>query len=324
MWLFDAVASASQSGEDVAAAINLSCKFGARLPLPAVGSTALRLAALAELGRANLTVARVFEAHADALAILAESGRDHSDKRSWGVFAAEAPGVQLDATPVGSGYAVTGTKPWCSLGGLLDAALITARVAGGGRQLFEVDLHHRGVHAQSPQGWIARGLRTVTSGPVHFDAVPAFPVGGPQWYLKRPGFAWGGIGVAACWHGGALALSDALLKTARARTRDLDSLHLGAVDVALHASATALAAAASAIDTGLTGAPQILALRTRAVVAQSVELVLQQVGHALGPSPLAFDDSYAARVADLTLYVRQHHAERDLATLGNELKDADA
>jgi hypothetical protein len=44
--------------------------------------------------------------------------------------------------------------------------------------------------------------------------------------------------------------------------------------------------------------------------------VLTTVGHALGPGPLAHDETHAARVADLTLYVRQHHAERDLAALG--------
>jgi hypothetical protein len=40
------------------------------------------------------------------------------------------------------------------------------------------------------------------------------------------------------------------------------------------------------------------------------------VGHALGPAPLAFDEDHARRVADLELYLRQHHAERDLARLG--------
>src|SRR4249919_1622082 len=41
--------------------------------------------------------------------------------------------------------------------------------------------------------------------------------------------------------------------------------------------------------------------------------------HTLGPAPLAFDETHARRVADLEIYVRQHHAERDLADLGNRL-----
>jgi hypothetical protein len=67
----------------------------------------------------------------------------------------------------------------------------------------------------------------------------------------------------------------------------------------------------------------VLALRVRSVVADAVEAVLRQVGHALGPAPLAFDDAHARRVADLELYVRQHHGERDLAALGRAVLGAD-
>ena len=60
----------------------------------------------------------------------------------------------------------------------------------------------------------------------------------------------------------------------------------------------------------------MLAGRVRAQAARCAEEVLGTVGHALGPGPLALDPVHAARVADLTLYLRQHHAERDLAALG--------
>ena len=63
----------------------------------------------------------------------------------------------------------------------------------------------------------------------------------------------------------------------------------------------------------------MLAARVRAVVAGAAQEVLTRVGHALGPGPLAYDAEHAARVADLTLYLRQHHAERDLALLGRSV-----
>ena len=47
-----------------------------------------------------------------------------------------------------------------------------------------------------------------------------------------------------------------------------------------------------------------------------VEEVIARVGNALGPGPLALDREHAQRVADLQVFVRQHHAERDLAALG--------
>ena len=59
----------------------------------------------------------------------------------------------------------------------------------------------------------------------------------------------------------------------------------------------------------------------RQVVADAVEETLTRVGHNLGPGPLTGEEAHARRVADLTVYVRQHHAERDLARLGAHVLD---
>lgn len=264
----------------------------------------------------DLTAARILEAHSDALAILAEAGGFDVDGR-WGVFAAEAPGAVLRAVETGGSWRLDGTKPWCSLAGVLDHALVTAHVESG-RQLFAVDLRQESVSVDPPMGWVARGLRSVTSGPVHFASTPAGAVGGPGWYLARPGFAWGGIGVAACWYGGARALADQLGAVATRRGGDLVHLAAGRVDIALYTARLALIDAARAVDDGRAEGPagEVLALRVRSVVAAAAEQTLTVLGHALGPAPLAFDETYARRTADLELYVRQHHAERDLAELG--------
>ena len=44
--------------------------------------------------------------------------------------------------------------------------------------------------------------------------------------------------------------------------------------------------------------------------------MLATAARALGPGPLAHDADHARHVADLEVYVRQHHGERDLAALG--------
>lgn len=319
-WSAELFAAAESCGEDIDAAIGLAVAIGARLPAPGTGDTAQRWGVLSAVAAANLTAARVLEAHSDALAIMDEAGEPGPAAGSWGVFAAEAPPARLEAQPDGAGATLSGIKPWCSLGDRLDHALVTAHCADE-RQLFRVDLRQPSVSPAQPDGWVARGLRTVTSVPISFDRTPAHPVGAPGWYLVRPGFSWGGIGVAACWHGGAAGLAAAVRAAATKRPGDLLHMHLGAIDVALHASGCALADAAARVDAGeATGADgQLLALRVRSVVADAAERVLRHAGHALGPAPLAFDAGYAARVADLELYVRQHHAERDLAALGSTL-----
>lgn len=317
-------AAASRVGEKIDLALDLAVRAGSVLPQPGKGQTLARWRMLADIGRAGLTAARVIEAHADALAILGEAGIVPAPG-AWGVFAAESSGQLLVARRGPTGHVLHGRKPWCSLGGVLDHALVTASVEGG-RRLFAVDLRQSGVHPAPAEGWAARGLRTVTSVPVDFDGAAAEPVGEVGWYLRRPGFAWGGIGVAACWFGGAWGLADALDAAAVRRSDQLTALAVGEVDSALHAAAAVLAQAAETIDAGHADGADgtLLALRARAVVADSVERVLRTVGHALGPAPLAFDPAHAARVADLELYVRQHHGERDLATLGQCLLEHDA
>jgi hypothetical protein len=301
--------------------------YGSSLPFPGKGNTDQRFAVLAELGQSNLTVARIFEAHTDALAILAEAGLsdDAPPTTTYGVFAAEGPGEALRAGRNENGQLqLTGVKPWCSLGSKLDAALITAQVPGG-RQLFRVDLHDLSVTAEATSGWVARGLRTVTSTSLRFDATPALPIGGVDWYLSRPGFNWGGIGVAACWYGGAVALQQRLMDALGSSPESLQALALGKTDALLYAAESVLARAAANIDgeaaTGRAG--ELLALRTRAIVADAVEQILRDTGHVLGPAPLAFDEAHARRVADLTIYVRQHHAERDLVALGRVAVETD-
>jgi alkylation response protein AidB-like acyl-CoA dehydrogenase len=315
-WLPALLAAARDAGGRATPSIAAAARFGADLPLPGHGDTGRRWAALAAVSEIDLTAGRVLEAHSDALAVLAEAG-EAASVGSWGVFAAESPGARLDAS-ADSGWTVRGSKPWCSLGGQLDHALVTAHTDDG-RALFAVDLRDGTVKAEPPGVWVARGLRAVPSGPVHFDGTPAIPIGGPGWYLQRPGFAWGGIGVAACWYGGARAVF-ARLRRADG-VDDLLALSIGTIDVALHACATAFADAAARIDRGdAAGADGVtLALRVRSIVAAAAELTLAQAGHSLGPAPLAFEEEHARRFADLEIYIRQHHAERDLATLGHRV-----
>ena len=309
---------------------------------------------LSTVAARDLTAARVVEAHTDALAILAEAAadpnarfdsgphdqpgadpHDNADEgplggpgggaRTWGVFAAEGAGVRVDARRVAGGWELTGTKPWCSLAGELSNALITAHTGDGARRLFAVDLRGPGVHV-AESGWVAKGLPEVVSGPIDLLGCPARPVGPDGWYLARPGFAWGGIGVAACWFGGAVGvartLRDSLQETSAAWEIDqIAQMHLGGVDVALTAARWVLDHAAVAVDRGRARGADgaLLAARVRSLVARTCEEVIGRVGHCLGPAPLARDERHARRVADLELYLRQHHAERDEAAVGRQV-----
>jgi alkylation response protein AidB-like acyl-CoA dehydrogenase len=319
---------------DVTALLALAVEAGETWPRPGEGRTPLLWELLASVAAIDVAAARVFEPHLDAAAILSQAAAAAGDpgavpgkepRASWGVFAAEAPGVSLQAGRDGGAVVLDGAKPWCSLAASLDRAVITAHTDDGGRAAFTVDLRHPGVRCEEPT-WVARGLREIPSGTVHFDQVPAVPLGGTGWYHSRPGFAWGGMGVAACWLGGAVGLARdfraGLLAGADAgREPDQVALAaLGEVDRTLTAAMQYLARAAARIDDGSMGPPGQStwseAQRVRGTVASAVERVLHLVLSHRGPGPLAFEERYAKRTADLGLYVRQHHGARDDAQLG--------
>jgi alkylation response protein AidB-like acyl-CoA dehydrogenase len=320
-------------------ALEWAVDIGRWAPTPGRGETRLLWEVLASTAAIDVGVARVLEPHLDALAILdqateagspADLGRiGAGPDSSWGVYAAEGPGVRVTATPDADAWLLDGVKPWCSLAAHVSHALVTAHIGGGGRRLFAVNMRGPGVEpAAGP--WVSRGLSQVVSAPVRFEHATAVPVGPDEWYLTRPGFAWGGAGVAACWWGGAVGVGRAVVAAARSREPDQLALaHLGAIDTALAGARATLAEAARLIDTArdpgssdtppTTAGPAVLARRARNVVATAAETVLTRVGHALGPAPLTVDEEHARRVADLQVYLRQHHAERDEASQGRDL-----
>lgn len=291
------------------------------LPQPGGGSTAERFRALASVAAVDVTAARVLEPHVDALAILDEAGWPPPPRgTTWGVFAAEAPDARLEATRRDDRWVLTGRKAWCSLAGRLTDALVTADVGGGERRMFAVRLTDPGVRPENTV-WAARGLAAVVSGPVAFDAVEGEPVGGDGWYLDRPGFRWGAIGVAACWWGGCLPLFDAVLARSRSRPDDaLVAARAGALFRALHNGRLVLLAAADAIDRRA-GADAALAHGVRGTVADAVAYTLDAVRDVLGPSALALDEESARRCADLEVYVSQYHRGRDDVSLAGHLTE---
>jgi hypothetical protein len=163
-------------------------------------------------------------------------------------------------------------------------------------------------------------MRGSDSRPVRFTDAPASEVGGPNAYLDRPGFWHGAIGVAAVWTGGAVGVAQALRRTHARRPLHAHALaHAGAVDASLAATEALLDQAAAGIDADpgdAAGATPLTARRVRAAAERAATEVIDRVGRALGPAPLALDPEHAKRVEDLALYLRQSHAERDLEEHG--------
>ena len=297
------------------------------LPDPASGRTAERHNRLVEIGRADLQIARVAEAHTDAVAILHEAGRSEQPGALYGVWAAEDPAcaLQLDERrPRSGGIVLSGTKAFCTGATIVDRALVTVR-HGGAAYLLDVDLRNDRITFDS-SGWLTPAFGATATAVGAFDDVEisdADIIGPPGWYLERVGFWHGACGPAACWAGGAIGLVDHAIECGSKKDGDPHrDAHLGALAGLRWQLTVMVEAAGREIDLGLgdVSAAMQRALMLRHNVERAATSVVDLYGRALGPRPLIQDEAIVRRMGELQLYIRQHHDEHDLESIGRELR----
>jgi len=307
------------------------------VPDPGDGKTAERHITLFDIARHHpVSVARIVEAHTDAVSILNAAGRVPRDGFVYGVWASTGPSettglehrCRAETEGATSATVLNGTKPFASGLGLVTRALVTAhdvRHEGATKTaeaiLVDVDVD---VTAQSSivtdlTNWSTPALADSCTGSVRFvdhpvdaDAV----VGAPGWYLDRIGFWHGACGPAACWAGAAAGLVDAAEHLV-----DDDPhrrAHLGAMRSDVWALRAMLGAAGQEIDADPDDHWQARtrALALRHQVERTSSDILDRFGRAFGPRPFAHDADVNQRWLDVHLYLRQDHGERDLAVLG--------
>jgi alkylation response protein AidB-like acyl-CoA dehydrogenase len=290
-------------------------------PLPGSGETWQRFATLAAWSASDLSLGRLAEGHLDALAILAEAGMRVVDpEATYGVWATRSGTGGTTACLGPDGWHLTGHKAFCSGSGLIDRALVTAEASDGYR-LFDVALSDH-VMAIRPGSWPSVGMADSLSETLEFGG-PAIPanreVGGPGFYLERPGFWFGAVGVAACWYGGAVGLVEHLVGSLTSSTSELTLAALGDAAARVGAMRAVLHDAARQIDADprdAGGGGQTRALVVRHAVHHGATRVLGHVAAAGGARPLSLNHAQSRRAADLYVYLAQHHGPQDAAALG--------
>ncbi len=282
------------------------------LPDPGVGRTDERWLALFELARADdVSVARLAEAHVDAVAILHEARLQPLSGAVYGVWASVGRNGR-DAS-IDAARSLNGIKPFCSGLGIIDRALVEVH-DGDRRILVDVDVRPSDSISFSTT-WGTEALAATATGGVEFDrhrGTDDRTVGPPGWYLHRVGFWHGAPGPAACWAGGAAGLVD--------RSEPTDDPHRLARHGAMLAEATLLEAvlvrSGREIDSDPTNPTAAMAgaLTTRYLVHESCTRILDQFARAFGPRRL-IEQCSAQRYGDTQLYIRQFHADHDLVAL---------
>ena len=133
----------------------------------------------------------------------------------------------------------------------------------------------------------------------------------------------GGAGIGACWYGGARALGLALHR-AVVQSPDSGSSAFRAAGAwkGRHDAAGDRSPprhAAMWIDAHPLQDAGEVALRVRLAAEACASTVLDQAGRALGAAAFCRDARFARTAADLPVFIRQSHGERDFSALGQRL-----
>lgn len=271
---------------------------------------------LRELGRVDLCLARLVEGHADAMRILDQAG--HQPRPGvYGVWASRSAGTGVAAQERGEGWHLQGESRFSSGIDLIDRTLVPGWYDDTHR-LFDVPLD-----AVQPDRstWHTTAMDGSRSFTVRLDLdVPAEDtVGPPGFYLDRPGFPIGGLEVAAVWVGGAESVLEQVVSgLSRFTPTAHQTRRVGVMEQAVWTARVALDAAVRRIP-DLSG--PVLARETaaaRSAVVQACEQVVDEATRVVGPAGLSGTARLARTLGDLTIYVRQHHLDLTLESLGRD------
>ncbi|WP_350656181.1 acyl-CoA dehydrogenase family protein [Psychrobacter sp. S1-30-MNA-CIBAN-0213] len=302
--------------------LNTLVTYSDRIPYPASAAadfeknkcetnsnTFIRWQVLAYVADIDLTIAKWFESHLDALSILHEVGYDKPAQGLWAVWAAEGHPLSYQEGKV------TGTKAWCSGANIVDHGLMTYRDEQGHSQLLIVDMQQAGIEIDN-RAWQAVGMQATDTATIKFNGVAASKVGAANAYLERVGFWHGAAGVAACWYGAATCLAGYLIPAYQQKPNDYKAMYLGQIGTALAVTRQYFYHVAHLIDTQPQHSHELAIRQLRANVEQVARQVLEGVGQALGAAPFCSNAHFARLAADLPVFIRQSHGAFDLQKIG--------
>lgn len=301
--------------------LNTLVSYSGKIPHPASGDgnhsqTLIRWQILAYVAGIDLTIAKWFESHLDALSILHEVGYSEATQGLWAVWAAEG---HPDPIRYQQGK-ISGSKSWCSGANIVDHGLMTYRDENGQSQLLVVNMKQDEIEIDNG-AWQAVGMQATDTATIQFNQVAASNVGAPNAYLERVGFWHGAAGVAACWYGATASIATYLIKAYQHKPHDFKAMYLGQIGTALAVTQQYFHHVAYLIDSQPDQNHELAIRQLRVNVEQLAREVIETVGLALGAAPFCGNAHFARLSADLPVFIRQSHGAFDLQKIGELSSD---
>ena len=275
-------------------------------------ATALRI-----IGSASLAVGRIYEAHVNAVALIAKFARPAVREAAWadvrdghlfGLWVASgAEPVRLSRC--GSSLRLIGTKPFCTAAGFVTRSIITFTCDDGQEQMVLLDA---GEGRIEPTFHKMHGMRNTATRPVSFDQDhdEAQCIGQPGDYFAEPDFTAGAWRTSAVTAGGLRSLVDETITQLHATRRDRDphqSRRIGLMLIQcetarMWAEAAALRTVVPNMDSGdITTYVNLARTAVEQVCLDAIPLVQRS----LGLKAMMMSNPVEALIRDLATYLRQ-------------------
>ena len=274
---------------------------------------AAALGLMRAIGRGNLAVGRLFEAHVNALrlvfrfgdaALRQQAAQDVREGHLIGLWVTDPAEGSLVLRP---GGVLHGAKQFCSGAGHVLRAVVTATEASGDIRLAYV-ANAAGFSA-APLASSLSGMRAATTGQVRYDQVSAAVFGQAGDYMREPDFSCGAWRTSAVTLGGIEAVTDLLCAQLVARGRAEDPHQQARVGQALLATETArlwMAEAAERAETAADPADAVAYVGlARLAVERAARDVMELARRSLGVAATMRDNPVERICRDLTTYLCQ-------------------
>lgn len=302
----------------------------------APGSTAELLEILTIIGSGDLSVGRLYEGHINTLLLIQRFGTGsqldrarhaiHRDNALFGVWNTDARSP-LALIPSASGWRLAGGKAFASGAGLVEHALVTARLPDGGRQMLLIPMASLDDRIDRSV-WHPLGMRASMSFAVDLTDVRVPEealLGRPGDYLSEPWFSAGCLRFIAVQLGGALALLRIVHEHLRRMGRDSDPYQIerfARMRVALEGGRLWLDHAAGIFDRADAKANSDRVIATANMARHAVEtacgLIIDLAGKSVGVQGMLAPHPLERLIRDLTTYLRQPAPDAALASVGQE------
>jgi len=271
------------------------------------GGAALARELLVLCGRGNPSVARLFEAHVNAIRLMSTYGA--ADRAAADVLAGHLFGLWV--TDAGAPVRVEdgilhGSKGPCSGAGHCTRAVITAEFAGATR-LFLV--------APSPSGPVRpvaglHGMRAAANGVVTLDGVAGGPCfGEPGDYLREPDFSCGAWRASAAALGALEALVEATRTQLIARRHDraeMQQARFGTIVIARDTARLWVERACAAAEHPGDPAEQVATVNLARIAVETACLdAMRAIQRSLGLAAFVAPNPVERLIRDLATYLRQ-------------------